>query len=487
MEVIIRNDDITTIEAGLIALPVAGDEPSESLLQGAKASGLDIWGLAKSEQFKGEPGQSFMLRGVQGMGTSRVLLVGIGSDDSREFDSVRAAGTSVARQAKTAFVGTFAIVAPAGKKETLQFAEGAILGTYRFDRHVSRKDDDFEGFETLIIASTEDIADQVAEARVVAAGVNLARDLVNETPNHLTPEAMAAKARQIGSEYHLDTNVFDESHLEREGFNLIMAVGKGSVHPPRLIHMIYRPAGEVKCKIAFVGKGITFDTGGYNLKPGASMLAMHSDMAGAAAVLGAARAIGELKPQGVEVHFVVPTAENSVSGNAMRPQDIIRGYGNKTVEIQNTDAEGRLVLADALAYIQEHKVDTIIDLATLTGACVVALGDGTAGLFSNDETLIAGIQKAADTTGEDFWRLPLNAKMDSLLDTPMADMRNIGPRWGGAITAALFLKRFVDLKAWAHMDIAGPAYAEKDSPIAPTGGTGFGVATLVQYTIDASK
>ncbi len=487
MNVSLTSADITTIDTGLLVLPIAGTETSEALLNVEKATGIEISTLAAEEQFKGEPGQDFLLRGVSNMGASRVLLVGIGTEDSREYDTLRAAGTSAARQAKASHVTNFTIVAPSDRAAALAMIEGAVLGTYHFDRFISKSDGDYAGFETLQIATQDDLSADLAERQTIIEGVNLARTLVNDTPNHMTPIAMAQKAKDIASEFGLKAKVLDESALESGGFNLIMGVGKGSDNPPRLIHLTYTPSGEVKRKIAFVGKGVTFDTGGYNLKPGGALLAMHSDMGGAAAVLGAARAIGELKPEGVEVHFVCPSAENSISGNAMRPQDIIRGYGKQTVEIHNTDAEGRLILADALAYIQEYEVDTIIDLATLTGACVVALGESTAGLFSSNDALSQSILDAAAACGEDIWRMPLNKKLDVLLDTPTADMKNVGPRWGGAITAALFLNRWVKIDGWAHLDIAGPAYTEKETSTNPPGGTGFAVATLVEFTKGVSN
>ena len=259
------------------------------------------------------------------------------------------------------------------------------------------------------------------------------------------------------------------------------AVGKGSSRPPRLIHLVYKPKGQVRHKLALVGKGITYDTGGYDLKTGGHMLTMHCDMAGGAAVLGAAEALGRLKPEGVEVHFVVAAAENSINGEAMRPNEIYKSYGGKTVEILNTDAEGRLVLADALEYIQEQaSPQTIVDLATLTGACVVALGDHTAGLFVRDEGLHTQLAGAIEASGEDFWRMPLSQRLKEQLDSPVADTSNLGKRMGGAITAALFLGKFVELERWAHMDIAGPAYIREDRKEQIPGATGFGVTTLVE-------
>lgn len=339
---------------------------------------------------------------------------------------------------------------------------------------------------TLLTRESDKVVSALRQGRAISNGVRVARDLVNEPPQALYPQTMAERAQDIARRHDLQARVLDDAQLKDQGFNLIIAVGKGCAeHPPRLIHLTYEAADAdaTTRSIAFVGKGITFDTGGNNIKTGDYMLNMHSDMGGAAAVLGAAEAIGMLKPSGVVVHFIVPTAENSADGSAMRPNDIYTGYGGKTVEIHNTDAEGRLVLADALAYAQKQGAETIVDLATLTGASVVALGEHTSALFTNDEAFYGELQAAIEVSGEDFWRMPLSRKLDAQLDTPVADMKNLGKRYGGAITAALFLKRWVDIDRWAHLDIAGPAWGDAPSDDMVAGGTGFGVSTLVRYVL----
>mgnify|MGYP000017579397 FL=1 len=436
--------------------------------------------LAGEEGFKGSAKQSCMLRAPRGVAARRLLLVGVGDGEANDY---REASARAARQAKKSRAQRVALFTPDADAAALSAAhEGFLRGEYDFKRYVTPKEDDeYEGVTSLTLVTevggAQDIANRTA---ALGAGVRIARNLVNDPPQSLIPEVMATRAESIATRNNLEHKIFKEDELEMNGFNLIMAVGKGSDSPPRLIHLIYRPDGEVKHKVAFVGKGVTFDTGGYNIKTGGFMYNMHCDMGGGAAVLGAAEAIGRIKPAGVEVHFIVPSVENSISGNAMRPNDIYRGYGNKTVEIGNTDAEGRLILADALAYAQEQEVDTIIDLATLTGACVVALGDYTSGLFTDDEGLAGELQGAIDRSGEDFWRMPLHKKLDGLLDSPYADMKNVGKRAGGAITAALFLKRWVNIERWAHLDIAGPAFMEGESDAHAAGGTGFGVTTLVE-------
>lgn len=438
--------------------------------------GFDIAKLAEAEGFKGKVGQEFIVRALA-TPASTVVLVGLGKAADLKSGSARKAGVLAIRTAKKLRAKTIALSNLGGYEGEL--VEGVELGNYHFDNYLTKEEDAFEGVKNVELLFPE--SPKVEHARILADAINYARTLVNLAPNDLYPESLAKSAQEIAKFGDLSCTIMDEKELEEKGFNLIMAVGKGSVHQPRLIHLIYKPEGAVNHVVGLVGKGVTFDTGGYNIKPGASMLNMHCDMGGSAAVLGAAKAIAGLRPKNVEVHFIVPSAENAIANNAFKPNDIFRGYGGKTVEIHNTDAEGRLLLADALAYAQEQGVETLIDLATLTGAAVVALGEHTTGLFSNDDNLVARLQQAGVASGEDLWRMPLTQRLDALLDTPFADMKNLGSRWGGAITAALFLKRWVDLDAWAHLDIAGPAFTESEDPLGPKGGTGHGVATLVRF------
>jgi leucyl aminopeptidase len=292
---------------------------------------------------------------------------------------------------------------------------------------------------------------------------------------------LAKVAKQIADEGGLEYKVFDKAAIIAEGMNLLLGVGCGSIEEPRLIHLTYRPEGatDETPSIALVGKGVTFDAGGYNVKPTGSIEEMKMDMAGAAAVLGTMKALRATRPN-VIVHGIVPAAENLVSGDAYKPGDVIRSLNGKTVEIMNTDAEGRLILADALCYAERLGVDRMVDLATLTGACMVALGPHTAAVFSSDDGFASRVCSAADSAGEDVWHMPLTKKLRPMLKSPIADMKNIGQRWGGAITAALFLSEFVGDVTWVHMDIAGPAFADKTEGHIRKGGTGFGVATLVE-------
>jgi leucyl aminopeptidase len=320
------------------------------------------------------------------------------------------------------------------------------------------------------------------------AGVELARELVAAPPNVVTPAALADTAAGMARDHGLELKVLERSDCEAKGMGAFLAVSQGSDLPPKFIHLIYRPEGEVKRRVALVGKGLTFDSGGYNLKVGAAQIDMMKfDMGGSAAVLGAMRSIAELKPAGVEVHMVVASCENMVNGSAVHPGDIVTAANGMTIEINNTDAEGRLTLADALLYACEQKPDAVVDLATLTGACVIALGDEMAGLWSNNDDLAEALDAAAQTGGEGLWRMPLRQSYRDGLKSLLADMKNTGPRPGGSITAALFLKEFVAKDtAWAHIDIAGPVWSDKGKGVNPAGATGYGVRTLVNWVLAQS-
>lgn len=488
----ISQDSPTQLSADLLVVLATQEQleaPAGSPLGAvAEVAGPSLLDVAKEEGFKAKAGQTLLARNIQGIAAPRVLLVGLGATaDVTPADLHEAAARSTRKALKLRAANVAITLAHDDARNLSGACTGAAHGAYTYNNYRTPGEDDFGGVQTITIFSAQDAEAQLDATTKVNQGVKLARDLVNEPPLDLVPEKMAQVGREIAERHNLSVTIIEEAELQERGFNLIMAVGKGSDNPPRLVHLTYSPAGEVKHKIAFVGKGVTFDTGGYNIKTGGHMFNMHCDMGGGAAVLGAAEAIGALAPEGVEVHFIVPAAENSVSGNAMRPNDIYRGYGNQTVEIGNTDAEGRLILADALAYAQEQGVDTIIDLATLTGACVVALGDYTSGLFTDDQGLADELQAAIATTGEDFWRMPLHKKLDRQLDSSYADMKNIGQRAGGAITAALFLKRWVKIDRWAHMDIAAPAFAESETEAQAHGGTGFGVSTLAELAVSLGK
>jgi leucyl aminopeptidase len=316
---------------------------------------------------------------------------------------------------------------------------------------------------------------------VFAQATWFARDLVNAPANEVHPTHLAQVATRLAREAGLRVRVLGQPECGRLGMGAFLAVAAGSRQPPKFIHLTYAPRGRARRRVALIGKGITFDAGGLDLKTAEGMLRMKDDMSGAAAVLGVLRALPRLAPP-VEVHGLIAATENMPSGSAFRPGDVLRAMNGTTIEVGNTDAEGRLTLADALCYARARvEPDEVVDLATLTGACVIALGPLCTGLFANDQGLADRLLRAADQAGERFWQLPLIDEYRENLKSEIADLNNVGPRGGGAITAGLFLREFAGDTPWAHLDIAGPAFTEKDLPLAPKGATGVAVRTLLTY------
>jgi leucyl aminopeptidase len=312
--------------------------------------------------------------------------------------------------------------------------------------------------------------------------VILARELVNAPANVVTPITLAETAIEIAQAAGFELEILEKADCEALGMGAFLGVAQASDLPPKFIHLTYRPQGTPRRKLAIIGKGLTFDSGGLNLKTAGGIETMKMDMAGAGATLGAAKVVGLLKPD-VEVHFIVAATENMISGHAIHPGDVLTASNGKTIEINNTDAEGRLTLADALVFADKLGLDAVVDLATLTGACIVALGETIAGLWSPEDTLAEALLSAAQQAGEKFWRMPLEDKYFEGMKSLIADMKNTGPRAGGSITAALFLKQFVKNTAWAHLDIAGPVWTDKESGYHNAGATGFGVRTLVNWVL----
>jgi leucyl aminopeptidase len=361
--------------------------------------------------------------------------------------------------------------------------EGALLGTYRFERYLTDPARKAAPVERFVLAAGPAAAVARAvlpAAEEVAVALALARDLVNEPAAAVTPAAFAREAQRAVRRARLRATVLGPRELKRERMGALLAVAQGSEQPPRLVHLVYKPR-RAKAKLALVGKGVTFDSGGYDLKTADGMLDMKCDMSGAAAVLAAVIALARLGAP-VEVHGVMGLVENLVSGRAYKPGDVLATRRGKTVEVNNTDAEGRLVLADVLDYVRTKvRPDAIVDVATLTGACVVALGPMASGVMGNDQALIDRVLAAARASGEKMWPLPLYDEYLEQLKSDVADLKNTGGRWGGALTAGLFLREFVDrTQPWVHLDIAGPAFASTDHPYWGKGGTGAAAATLIE-------
>lgn len=489
MNVALVDTPLDAIETPLVAVAAFADDGA----RGETFSTLDtrtggrLSAIASEEGFTFDAGKSLLVH-TPDQPFKRVLVVGLGKAKDLDPHELRRFGSAALEEAERRQLPSAALVAPSERDATatvFSMALGAWLGAYRYSEWLTDPKDNKRYVESVSIVvpggDLAALAPASAQAGRAAEAVAMARDLVNAPPVAMTPEHLANAAQAIAEAEGLECIIFDEAEIRARKMNLLAAVGGGSAAGPRFIHLTYRPEGADAStpQVALVGKGLTYDAGGYNIKPTGALEDMKIDMAGAAAVLGCMKAI---KSRGVKVivHGIVPSAENLVSHNAYKPGDIIRSHNGKTVEIMNTDAEGRLILADALSYAEKLGAKKIVDLATLTGACMVALGPFTAGLFANDDAWRAAIEQASKRAGEDLWALPLNKKLKSMLKSPIADMKNIGERWGGAITGALFLQEFIGEATWAHLDIAGPASNDKPEPGIPRGGTGFGVLTLLE-------
>ncbi|WP_433478269.1 leucyl aminopeptidase [Spirillospora sp. CA-142024] len=459
------------------AAPAAGADAIDRAMNGGLAGALAALGAT------GKAGEVTRLPSLGTVTAKVIVAAGLGDDPSAE-DARRAAGAAVRALAGTPRV---AVALPADGAEGVEaVALGALLGAYSFDAYRTGDGHKSPVEEIRLIAPASEEA-AVERARTLAASVKLVRDLVNTPPSHLSPEDLAGEAERVAADAGLAIEVLDEKALVEGGYGGIAGVGQGSVNPPRLVRLAYTHP-EASRTLVLVGKGITFDSGGLSLKPTDAMDWMKSDMGGAAAVLGALAAIAELGPK-VDVVGYLAIAENMPSGTAQRPSDVLRIYGGKTVEVLNTDAEGRLVMADALVRAGEDSPDLIVDVATLTGAQLVALGTRTTGVMANDDDVREKVVAAADRAGEPSWGMPLPAELRKGLDSAVADIANIsGERWGGMLVAGTFLKEFVpDGVKWAHLDIAGPSF-NKGEPYGytPKGGTGAAARTLVQIAEDVA-
>ncbi len=446
----------------------------------------------KYRKFEGKIGENLLLHSAARPGLRAVLLHGITTKETpnsyETFSRYRKLGTTLQQTCDSLKIKSVQIAAEdlglSDENFLRAFFEGFLLSAYDFDRYKSKKEEKekpYKGPEEMIFVSSRKISEKVlADTRLVCEATILARDLVNMPPVDCTPGYLVKKAQEVAKKSKLAIKVFDEKQLKSMGANTLLAVAKGSSEPPYLIRLTYKPSGRSGRVVSLVGKGITFDSGGLSIKTAGGMETMKCDMAGAAAVIATMQAIAALKPR-YEVRGYIPTCENMINGRAARPGDVVRTMQGKTVEILNTDAEGRLILADALALAEKEKCDTIIDLATLTGACMVALGNDYAGLFSDDQKLVDKLIEAGSLCGERFWRLPLAPEYKELIKSSVADIKNTGGSYGGAITAALFLKEFVKTDKWAHLDIAGPAFSDGNKGFVKKGGVGFGVRTLVRF------
>jgi leucyl aminopeptidase len=424
-----------------------------------------------------------LLHHVSGVASPRVLLVGAGKPEKFDPAEMRKLAGAAVRRLK--FISVKRIVLELGAEQASgEFAgaavEGAILGDFEPDRY--KTDNDKKSVDSFAVAVPEgaDLDEAVEGARVVAEAQNYARGLVNEPANRLTPSNVADAARALAGEYGLECDVLDRARMEELKMGALLGVAQGSAEPPVLIVLRYRPAQAASsAHLGLVGKGVTFDSGGISIKPSDGMEKMKYDMAGGAAVLGAMRAIAQTRPA-LQVTAFIPCVENMPGGRAQRPGDIVAAMSGKTIEVINTDAEGRLILADALVYARKQGCTHLVDVATLTGAIVVALGHLNVGLFANDDRMRDRVLQAARGSGERTWPMPLEEDYKEYLKSAFADIANVGGRWGGAITAAIFLKEFAEETPWVHLDIAGTAWLDESKPYLAKGPTGIPVRTLIR-------
>jgi leucyl aminopeptidase len=488
-------------QVDLFAFTTFGDPSKDSVFKSVDTALGGVLGeVARSESFEGKTGQSIVVHTHGRIPAKRILVVGAGARDEFSNPHIRDLAAVIAQAANKAGAATAGFLLPhlgaAREPQLIQLAaEGVRLGTYKFGRYLTGDDHkrpmslkqfgivtDSKGKKPTA-AQSKAVAAALARGSQIAEAVNHARDLINEPAAIVTPIALAADAQAIAKKHKgsLTVTVLDGKKCEELGMGMFLAVGRGSDQEPRFIHMTYKPSKKPKKRVCFIGKGITFDSGGYSLKPSQAMEDMKVDMSGAAAVISAMDAIAALGSEH-EVHAVAACCENLVSGRAYKLGDVLVSMDGTTVEINNTDAEGRLTLGDAITYARTKiQPDEMFDFATLTGACMVALGPYTAGVMSDHESLIRSWMSVAERTGEDMWRLPLTSRLREQLKSPIADMRNTGDRFGGAITAGLFLKTFAKDTPWVHVDIAGPASLSTTRPSQPKGGTGFAVSTIIEY------
>lgn len=459
-------------EADALIIPV---------FEGRKPEGFGAVEWFEAGEITGKPAEMTLLHRPSGAAATRVLLIGAGPEAKFDPSAMRKLAGTAVRHLKSKSVKKIAIVVDRGDDFATAAAEGAILGNFDPDRY--RTGNDRKQAETLAVVGS--VSDEAVErGRVIAEAQNFTRELVNEPANRLSPSKLAEAARKMASAHGLDCEVLDEARMRELGMGALLGVAQGSAEPPCLIVIRYRPAKDSGgAHLGLVGKGVTFDTGGISIKPSEGMEKMKYDMAGGATMIGAMQAIAQLKPA-IPVTAFIPCVENMPGSRAQRPGDIVTALSGKTIEVINTDAEGRLILADALVYARRQGCTHLVDAATLTGAIVVALGHLRVGLFANDDALRDRVLAAADAEGERAWPMPMDDDYKDYLKSAFADLANVGGRWGGSITAAIFLREFAETTPWVHLDIAGTAWIDDEKPHLAKGPSGLPVRTIVRLALD---
>lgn len=494
MEVTVTTGDIAKLPLDAIVVNLFEDVKTSGGATGAvdKALGGAITKLIQDGEIKGKRHEMTLIHSLGKIKPERVLIAGLGKQQEMGLSRIREVSAESCRYLRklgARKVGTIAHGTGAGGLDAggaaQAITEGAMLGTYTFRRHLTQESEERDIDQLLIVNKDKKglaaLERGCRTGRIMAQATNLARDMANEPANFMTPSDMARIALQVAGEYGLECYVLEQSDMERLEMGALLGVARGSTQPPKFIVLNYK-GGAKKGAIGLVGKGITFDSGGISIKPSERMGDMKGDMAGGAAVIAAMRAIGELKPK-VNVTGIVPATENLPDGSALKPGDVIRASNGKTIEVVNTDAEGRLILADALSYARKQGLSPVIDVATLTGACQIALGEFCTGAFGNNQELVDRVIQAGDASGERIWQMPMHDDYKELNKSDIADIKNSGGRYGGAITAAQFLHEFIEDTPWVHLDIAGTSRTDKDRNCLVKGETGVPVRTLVNLVL----
>jgi leucyl aminopeptidase len=477
MELKLVHSPASEVEAdAVVVLEWEGTESADSLAS-----------LRHSGEITGKLLEFTLLHGLAGHKARRVLVAGAGKRDKFDLASLRKITGAAVRFLKPKGIASIAFAVDENPESLSAVAEAAILGAWEPDYLKTDADGKGKKIASITVATTgrgPAIETALEKARIIAEAANLTRDIAVEPPNLLTPLTLADRARKMAQANGLSCEILEQDRMRQLGMGALLGVAQGSANPPALIVMQYRPEKATSAAhLALIGKGVTFDTGGISIKPSEGMEKMKYDMAGGAAVIGAMQAIAQLKP-GIAVTGIVPAVENMPGSRAQRPGDIVTSLSGKTIEILNTDAEGRLILADAITYAKQLGCTHLIDTATLTGAIVVALGYTSSGVFSNDDALREQWMAAAKRAGEKMWHMPLDDEYRDQLKTVYADIQNIGGRWGGACSAAMFLKEFVDDTPWVHIDVAGTAWLDDAKPYLAKGPTAIPLGTMVNLALN---
>lgn len=494
MQFAVTENPLTSISADVVVLFAFSKkdtyEPTKDLKSFAKESAIDIEKILTLESFDAKKTKSILLYTDGKILAPRIMVMGLGEKKDFDHNVLREVIAHITKSLpKTTNSIALSLLEESHlslEEQAQMCAEGVLLGTYVFANY-KKKESDEKKLETVMLSvgNKKDIAAVevgIELGEVFSQATMLARDLVNEQAAVATPTMLADLALDIAKKNeHVTCKIFDREEVEKMGMNAFLGIARGAETPPKFIYLHYKPDKQSNKKVALVGKGITFDTGGINVKPGNYMSDMKMDMAGGAAVLGVFSVLESIQPD-CEVMGLIAATPNFISGNSIVPGDVVRALNGKTIEVLNTDAEGRVTMADSLSFAVKEGATEIIDLATLTGACMVALGLQIAGLMSNNEQLAAGVKKAAEAAGEKVWELPLPEEYRDINKSEVADVANIpNIRFGDAIAAGIFLREFVDDTPWVHLDIAGPAFTERDYVFGQKGGTGFGVRLLLSY------